>query len=66
MIFRLSCGQPYDAPEGRAFLESWDKQAANALPTMDHAHEDDKAQTIPTARAFRPAAGFPLVSAAAG
>ena len=41
MIFRLSCGQARDAPEGRVLLESWDQPIANAPLATDRAYEGE-------------------------
>ena len=42
MIFCLSGGYAYDAPEGRALLERWDNPVASAPSAMDRAYEGDK------------------------
>ena len=46
MIFRLSGGQPHDAPEGRVLLENWDNPFANAPLAMDRAYEGDQTRGL--------------------
>ena len=46
MIFRLSGGHVYDAPEGSALLEIRDEPVVNAPLAMDHACEGDKARRL--------------------
>ena len=46
MIFRLSGGHVYDAPEGSVLLEIRDEPVANVLLAIDHACEGEKARRL--------------------